>query len=237
MRIYLIGPMTILRDRGWGREVARRVAEILRNGGYEVVSPWEMDEAIGHVDWDSPELPKWFDYEATLASDFKIIDTCEAVCVLPGWGASSGGKRELAHAVDRGLMTCKWSEGKGLCTLYPSEYYSLLEMKPDSQIRTFDTGANRDTTEGKFDIEAALDPGVLEDYVGYLDKHSVLADGTKRSADNWKKGMPTDVYAKSLTRHFWQFWKNHQQGVYDPDVINACLFNLMGYAYEKREGR
>jgi len=105
--------------------------------------------------------------------------------------------------------------------------------------RTFDTGANRDTDEGKLDYEAFLSPLVLERYAQYLHEHRKLPDGTMRDGDNWQKGMPLSVYMKSAWRHFMVMWKIHR-GFYEgnlslkvmEDAICAVIFNASGYLYE-----
>lgn len=105
--------------------------------------------------------------------------------------------------------------------------------------RTFDTGANRDTDEGKLDYEAFLSPLVLERYAQYLHEHRKLPDGTLRGGDNWQKGMPLSVYMKSGWRHFHAWWAIHR-GWWSgttrkkrlEDAICAVIFNASGYLHE-----
>ena len=114
-----------------------------------------------------------------------------------------------------------------------------------SEIRTFDTGANRDTDEDKLDYEAFLSPLVLERYAQYLHEHRKLPDGAIRDGDNWQKGMPLSVYMKSGWRHFVSWWKAHRQWQNQPhpnmtkyqckeleDAICAVIFNASGYLHE-----
>jgi len=67
--------------------------------------------------------------------------------------------------------------------------------------RTFDTGANRNSDEGKHDIEGFNNPMVDEIFNSYMYKHSKLEDGTIRQGDNWQKGIPHEELLKSLLRH------------------------------------
>ena len=104
-------------------------------------------------------------------------------------------------------------------------------------MREFDTGATRDTDEGKLDYEGFLSPLVVQRYAEYMHKHRIQADGNLRDADNWQKGMPRDVYMKSLWRHFMDLWLIHR-GRGDKavssdveDVLCAILFNVMGYLF------
>ena len=112
------------------------------------------------------------------------------------------------------------------------ECYDLTDT---GSIRTFGTGATRDTTEGKFDYEGFLSPLVLERYAEYMNTHRKQSDGTLRDSDNWQKGMPLDVYMKSGWRHFMDFWKAHRklktEDLMDT-ILCALMFNVMGYLHE-----
>jgi len=109
-------------------------------------------------------------------------------------------------------------------------------------IRTFDTGATRDAESGKLDFEGFLSPFALERYAEYMNAHRVQLDGKLRDSDNWQRGMPFDVFLKSLWRHFFSVWKIHRGGrVYDPrdnhvvtidEALCGVLFNAMGYLHE-----
>jgi len=102
-------------------------------------------------------------------------------------------------------------------------------------IREFDTGATRDTSDDKLDFEGFLSPIVLERFAEYMHKHRFQADGEKRASDNWQKGMPKDAYMKSAFRHFMDLWKEHRghdsrEGV--EDALCALMFNIQGYLHE-----
>lgn len=102
-------------------------------------------------------------------------------------------------------------------------------------MRTFGTGANRDSDTAKIDYEGHLSPTVLEVYGLYMHRHRFLADGSVRDSDNWQKGMPLSVYMKSLWRHFLDMWKVHRGiPLKEPLVFIICgiLFNAMGYLHQ-----
>lgn len=102
-------------------------------------------------------------------------------------------------------------------------------------MRTFETGATRDTDSGKLDYEGFLSPLVLERYAQYMDEHRRQADGAFRDSDNWQKGIPRDAYMKSLWRHFMDAWKAHRGlsiRVSIEEALCAVLFNAMGYLHE-----
>lgn len=103
-------------------------------------------------------------------------------------------------------------------------------------VRTFDSGATRDSNDGKYDYEAFLCPLVIMRFGEYMHKHRVQSDGTLRDGDNWQKGIPTKQYMKSLWRHFHDLWIILRGYRGDPDearedLQNACcaiIFNVQG---------
>lgn len=106
-------------------------------------------------------------------------------------------------------------------------------MKPN--IRSFNTGATRDTEDGKIDPEGFLSPVVIERFCQYMHVHQTQADGSLRDSDNWQKGIPRTVYMKSLWRHFLDLWKIYR-GLPGPpiqDTLCALMFNVMGYLFEE----
>ena len=108
-----------------------------------------------------------------------------------------------------------------------------------ASVRTFETGANRDVDDDKLDYEGFLSPAVLHRYAQYMHANRKLNDGSLRDSDNWQKGIPLDVYMKSLMRHVMEVWTWHRE---DPDqdmdprvmqeALCAVIFNAMGYLYE-----
>jgi hypothetical protein len=109
-------------------------------------------------------------------------------------------------------------------------------------IRTFETGATRDSERGKADYEGFLSPLVIEAFGEYMDKHRLQADGELRDSDNWQKGMGQAVYVKSLWRHFVVLWAIHRgHRRYDAkdgheitliEACCACWFNIQGIMHE-----
>ena len=105
-----------------------------------------------------------------------------------------------------------------------------------NKIRQFDSGATRDTAEGKLDYVKALCPLVLQRYVQYLDKHRLQPDGNMRDFDNWKKGIPQETYHSSKARHFFATWliaegyevSDNHGPVDEEDALCGELFNTMG---------
>ena len=104
---------------------------------------------------------------------------------------------------------------------------------PTPIVRTFHTGANRDVDTNKYDYEAFLSPLVLEKFAEYMHKNRFLKDGSMRDGDNWQKGIPIDVYMKSLARHFMATWLKHRKGQpVEFDDLCAMMFNVQGLILE-----
>lgn len=102
-------------------------------------------------------------------------------------------------------------------------------------MRTFSTGATRDSDDHKIDFEGFLSPIVLQRYGEYMHHHRKQADGKLRDSDNWQKGISKDAYMKSLLRHVHDVWMNHRGYKGREDIQQALcgvLFNAMGYLYE-----
>lgn len=110
----------------------------------------------------------------------------------------------------------------------------------ENLIRTFGTGATRDVAEGKLSYVKALSPIVLQRYVQYLDSHRKQPDGSMRDFDNWKKGIPEEIYLDGLGRHFMATWllaqgfsaEDNHGPVTLEDSLAAIIFGASGWLYE-----
>lgn len=117
--------------------------------------------------------------------------------------------------------------------LYPDKF--LLRA---DKIRKFDTGATRDTDQGKLDFEGFDSPLVNKRYAQYMHAHRLQADGSLRSADNWQKGIPKEAYVKSLIRHVEDVklhWDGYGDEATDPELesaLCAVMFNIKGLLFE-----
>ena len=112
----------------------------------------------------------------------------------------------------------------------------------NGEIRTFDTGATRDTDIGKWDYEGFLSPLVLKRFAEYMHKCRIQSDGKLRESDNWQKGIPVKQYMKSKWRHFMDTWCFYRRSMDFYEVADygelleeslcAELFNSMGFLHE-----
>jgi len=131
------------------------------------------------------------------------------------------------------------------------ELYDLIDgiiQEKDKRVeamimRTFPTGATRDSDENKLDYEGFLSPLALKRYAEYMHKHRKQADGALRASDNWQKGIPREQYMKSAWRHMMDWWREHRGVDRDPgnmvdeETICALIFNAMGYLHEVMASR
>jgi hypothetical protein len=104
-------------------------------------------------------------------------------------------------------------------------------------MRTFKTGATRDTDTGKHDPEGFLHPLVLNRFNEYMHQNRVQKDGSLRDSDNWQKGIPRTAYVKSMWRHFHDVWLWHRgYGHKSKEAVEVALcglmFNAMGLLFE-----
>jgi hypothetical protein len=139
------------------------------------------------------------------------------------------------------------SEPKGVpfipCTV-PCEYcqaqgYQKLVTNP-SETRVFETGATRDTDDGKLDYEGFIAPEVWEEFAKYMHEcrlRNIPPGEQIRSSDNWRKGIPQSAYMKSMIRHVMEAWKNWKLGTVDIKVFLAILFNVQGMVFEELKKR
>lgn len=108
-------------------------------------------------------------------------------------------------------------------------------MSDDGVMNSFDTGATRDTSEGKLVFDKFLSPKVLLQFAKYMNMNRLQSDGQMRDGDNWQKGIPMDKYMESAYRHFFDWWLEHRGYETDAGLMAALcglLFNTMGYMHE-----
>lgn len=80
--------------------------DMLKDDGWRVVSPADMDRARGFApeqlpddhDWSSVEGLECFDLEEAITSDVEAVRECDAIFMLAGWEDSTGATAEHALA-------------------------------------------------------------------------------------------------------------------------------------------
>ena len=135
-------------------------------------------------------------------------------------------------------VTCALCAEPHVQTDYCEEPMTLHSPSP---VRTFNSGATRDTDVNKLDFEGFLSPLALQAFAEYMHANRVQSDGTLRSSDNWQKGIPLDAYMKSMWRHFFAVWSTYRDAIgfeggeyQDIQITNLCalLFNVQGMLHE-----
>lgn len=168
-----------------------------------------------------------------LMSKFKYGDIVR--CIAETHPKAAYRKGECYEVLDT------YSDGKRIHTVLDSngsttngwaaEHFELVAPK---RARVFTTGALRDLDEGKLDFDGFLSPLVMERFAQHMHAARKMPDGTMRESDNWQLGIKTDVYMKSMWRHFFAVWKTHRG--WDTDDIEAelcaLIFNASGMLHE-----
>ena len=92
-RLYLSGPMSGLKN--FNHETFNLNAAFLRDEGWSVFSPAEMDLELG-IDLTGPITED--QYQALMRNDYRALTECSAIAFLPGWEKSRGAKLESDFA-------------------------------------------------------------------------------------------------------------------------------------------
>ena len=97
-RCYLSGKMRGLPQYGF--PIFDKGRDILRKKGWYVVSPADLDRAIG---FDPDDQGYDFDIAEALRRDTQALLFVDAIVLLPNWRDSSGAKYELSVAQNIGI--------------------------------------------------------------------------------------------------------------------------------------
>lgn len=94
MRIYIAGPISGTEDF---EERFTAAAKEINKKGHQSVNPLDLryviqTEGIGAIE-----------YAKTIEICKALIDACDAVYMMPGWGSSYGARQEHDEARDKGL--------------------------------------------------------------------------------------------------------------------------------------
>ena len=98
-------------------------------------------------------------------------------------------------------------------------------------MRKFKSGAVRDDATGKEDYIETFSWTAQKRFAGYMtDKKTKYGEG------NFKKGIPTESYEKSLVRHLQKYLANkYESGTdeIDEDHLSAMRFNIDGLMHNE----
>jgi len=87
----------------------------------------------------------------------------------------------------------------------------------------YETGALRDIEEGKVKYNL-LPPECLKRVAQHYTNGAI-----KYSANNWKKGVPSERFFSSALRHLMQYWLGEK----NEDHLAAVVFNIFGIIYNE----
>ena len=93
-----------------------------------------------------------------------------------------------------------------------------MPVKKTGKARQFDTGAQRDSAEGKPRMSLVPHKALQDVMMRYLDGAEAYGE------NNWKKGMKNSVLYDSTMRHLMAYWTGDDS----EDHLGAALWNIMG---------
>jgi hypothetical protein len=91
--------------------------------------------------------------------------------------------------IERCIAAQRTDKSLGGAILGELDWHCELHELLEGRMRTFETGANRDSDDGKLDYEGFFSPLVLERRARYMRKYQVQG-GKVRPSDNWQLGIP-----------------------------------------------
>lgn len=100
-----------------------------------------------------------------------------------------------------------------------------------NEVRKFESGAIRDTSNGKESYIETLSWTALKRYAQYM-----TAKKAKYGAGNFKKGIPIESYEESLVRHIQKYLENKYENGNEEkgeDHLSAIIFNTFGIMHEQ----
>jgi hypothetical protein len=104
-----------------------------------------------------------------------------------------------------------------------------------AKIRTFESGAIRDSGEGKEDYIETISWIAMKRYAQYM-----TGKKSKYGAGNFKKGIPIESYESSLLRHIQKYLANKYENgnvEKEEDHLSAILFNAFGIIHEEERAK
>jgi hypothetical protein len=93
---YLSGPMRGLYQ--WGFPIFDRNAAFLRDNGWTIISPAEVDRELGFDETDEKAVFTEEDFQVAIRRDYEALTKCDSIIFLPGWENSTGARLESDFA-------------------------------------------------------------------------------------------------------------------------------------------
>ncbi len=110
-----------------------------------------------------------------------------------------------------------------------TDCYKPTVDSPDKEVRTFSTGAIRDSENGKEDMVETISWLAMREYARYMtEKKKQYGEG------NWSLGIEPKAYLRSAMRHMRKFLCEWEYGICEEKTNHLCaaLFNILGLIHE-----
>ena len=271
--VYIAGPMRGIPDFNFPVFDTARDILVSRGFNVISPADIDREEKTVHTEAEVEQAyadgkTPWIDRDLQIIRELKPGRDC--VCLLYGWEASKGARAEAAVAEWAGVRVIppevwgapiakeqenvipfpdpkqspKTVNGFG-APIPPGKIQSLPDVTGDSGVlRTFPSGATRDTATNKPQYAGYLSPAAIRRFGQYMLKHQVQSDGSMRASNNWKKGIPKEVLLDSALRHLLDVWGYYEEGrpieqqtARDPKDIEEALcaltFNVNALLFEE----
>ena len=108
MKIYISGKITGATDY---MERFSQAQQTLEDMGHEVINPALVNSNL-------PTSTTWDEY---MSLCYPMVDMCDGICMMNGWGDSRGARIERLHAIKGGKKLME------LVELGNNEYYLMVE--------------------------------------------------------------------------------------------------------------
>jgi hypothetical protein len=229
--VYLAGPMRGIKDFNF--PAFHVAATFLRSKGFEVLSPAENDERTYGADYfksptgDEKDTPLFNLRTALLEDTQLIIESADAVAVLPGWERSSGALTEVSLARALRLPVFSATTLDDIIAMPDSSGQITDEVR----ITDPDTGGQKGQKIERFDL-IPVEP--LEELA------RVYGKGAQKYADdNWRKGYSWKLSFGAMMRHAWLFWRGEfidkDTGCHHLACVAWHCFTLMWFEKHRPE--
>jgi hypothetical protein len=202
MTLYVCGPMTGI--TAYNFPEFARVTGLLRKAGYKVISPAEVEVAMGF----DPENDVAQGYMVYMDRDCKLIDKCGGLALLDGWRDSEGSVCETRHAdlTDKPYeMYEHWLEMADFYEESPPDEPSFVEIvkaalgEGEVTVTDPESGGQKGSKLARYDL---LPTDALHALAEHFGKSGGDGIGPKKYEDrNWEKGYKHSLSVAAGARH------------------------------------
>jgi len=227
----------------WNFPAFDKWRDFMQEAGWEVVSPADMDRALGMDQKDYPNLPEWFTMKDAMRRDFEEILSCTALLLLPGWEKSTGvmgdqvraGELSLARTLGIQVFIGHESKVTGDPLYYtysptPTVAETPIRVLPGESVAEAEEAARREQYAYAAGEHRVVDPNTGGEKGSKLARFDLIPPdvmwdlaehygrGCQKYSDrNWEKGYAWGLSIAALERHL-NAWKRGESTTDDPEV-------------------